>query len=878
MLLLAFPLLAWAQDDEEKPRTWGNYTVQQSLEFGVHIAGIDGNQATYDTFTNLHTGPRLLGQSLTMTAPPGTPGFFDSLYMEAFGFGGDPENLARLRVKKAKWYNFVALYRRDKNYFDFNLFANPLTFNNPSNLVTNNVNQLSPWLANSPHQQITTRNMGDFSLTLFPQSTISFRLGFARNNNEGTIDSTLHEANEIDIASYSRLRGDRYQFGVDFKGLKRTTISYDQFYEHDHLNYNWMDNPFGGFLTNGVPIDPGVPLQTNANMVQSGCIVSGALGYTAGGGVNPKCNNGTFYYNRSDVVRTGIPTEQLSLQSSYFRKLDITASGVYSSATSDLGNYNDVWSGIGTHSGVRVYQITGPATARRITNNYDLGLTYHLTHSWSLSDQFRYVNWREPGTFDQTEYNCFPSASPATVTTGIGSPCGLTSLIAGLPGPGLTNTSVPGSIAGTPAAPNFGNPFASFNPYMEFLGERSYYNTARVGWLPSRRFSAYLGFRYARRELREFDGEGVVENVPLTAPTTNTTTLANATNAQFLPSTLISANTFTDRLDQYTPLLNLMFRPTDAWRINGDAELGYANHTFTYISPRHEQRFRINSSYKVRRWATLTGAVHFIETRNDWATSVAGVNPSTGAPVPAGNLFPAGYIPAYGNKTHNRYYTLGTVLAPNPHFSFDFGWTYLDQRILSASCVPMVAGLVPVTASGVASPLAGTGVCPTVQFTLAGTPTAAGEPNITGGLPLNLQYQEHTHSFYTNFSAKPIKRLTLMAGYDLTIDSGYNLWTRGDNGAPLYYAVDQFMNIVTPGSASAVGVLPGPNPLVPSGTQAFNWHKPHAGIEVPLTKGLAFKGLWNYFDYHEKTAFVGPALTPRDFHANVGTLALKYSF
>ena len=54
---------------------------------------------------------------------------FDTLYLSSFGFGGDPEDMARLRIQKNKWYNFVGLYRRDKNFFDYNLFANPLNLN-----------------------------------------------------------------------------------------------------------------------------------------------------------------------------------------------------------------------------------------------------------------------------------------------------------------------------------------------------------------------------------------------------------------------------------------------------------------------------------------------------------------------------------------------------------------------------------------------------------------------------------------------------------------------------------------------------------------------------------------------------------------------------
>jgi hypothetical protein len=47
-------------------------------------------------------------------------------------------------------------------------------------------------------------------------------------------------------------------------------------------------------------------------------------------------------------------------------------------------------------------------------------------------------------------------------------------------------------------------------------------------------------------------------------------------------------------------------------------------------------------------------------------------------------------------------------------------------------------------------------------------------------------------------------------------------------------------------------------------------------------KGIEFKGLWSYYDYNSKDqvpSLVGLNVTaPRDFHANVATLSLKYSF
>ncbi|MDP9263255.1 MAG: hypothetical protein M3O85_02920, partial [Acidobacteriota bacterium] len=220
--LLAFAVMAVAQTDsssatkkEEKKveskgadegegqgEMWGDYVVHQSIEFGAHIVDAEGSAQTYFNLVNQSTGPRLLATELSMQSTTHQSLLFDHLYLSSFGFGGDPESMARLRVQKNKWFNFVGLYRRDKNYFDYNLFGNPLNLNagsttcgGPVGGPPTCVNAFTPtaldWYSNSPHRQFTTRNMGDFSLTLLPESAVSFRLGFVRNNTHGTIDTTL---------------------------------------------------------------------------------------------------------------------------------------------------------------------------------------------------------------------------------------------------------------------------------------------------------------------------------------------------------------------------------------------------------------------------------------------------------------------------------------------------------------------------------------------------------------------------------------------------------------------------------------------------------------------------------------------------------------
>ena len=212
ILMLALPLFTLAQDppdkkadqkaEEDTGRMWGDYKVHQSVEFGGHIVGSEGSQQMYNTFVNQHSGPRLLGTELSMESTTHQSLLFDNLYLSSFGFGGEPEGMARLRVEKNKWFNFVGLYRRDKNYFDYNLFGNPLNLNagittcgGPVGGPPTCVNAFTPsalsWYTNSPHLQFTTRNMGDFSLTLLPERAISFRLGYAHNATHGRLDTTL---------------------------------------------------------------------------------------------------------------------------------------------------------------------------------------------------------------------------------------------------------------------------------------------------------------------------------------------------------------------------------------------------------------------------------------------------------------------------------------------------------------------------------------------------------------------------------------------------------------------------------------------------------------------------------------------------------------
>ena len=877
ILMLALPLFTLAQDQkdqkdqkdqpaqsaqEETGRVWGEYLVHHSFEVGGHIVDSEGSRQMYNTFVNQHSGPRLLGLELSMQSTTHQSLLFDSLYLSSFGFGGEPEGMARLRVQKNKWYNFVGLYRRDKNYFDYNLFGNPLNLNAGSTTCgVGCTNAFIPsalsWYTNSPHAQFTTRNMGDFNLTLLPERAISFRLGYARNATHGRIDTTMEAPLRSLLTEDSQWRSDRYQFGVDVKLLPRTTISGDVFLEQDKNDWDFLDNNLLYLLGNatGPQIDPGIFVPPLTGAVPT-CAGANTVSINASGFfiINNGCrgillNTGTggAYFKRGNV-RTNIPTGQVSFQSNYFRKVEFTASGSYSAAGSEFLNFKEFMHG--TNADLN----SGLPYSQHITANADAGVTVFLSKNWTVSDKFRWVNWRETGGFTNTLFRCaIPSGAVASPT---GFPAGaitLTPLLNPCLSDILTLTGL--GTSGNAAS----GTYQQVTTDLTILGERSYYNTAKLNWQPNRHFSGYVGYRYGRRTLHLGDGvSGIIFE------STDTFTNNGSGTPPATPTTSSSSTGLLEKesIDYHTVLAGVVVRPITEWRVNADLELLSSSNFFINIAPRHQQRLRVYTNYKPKSWLSFNGGVHLVETRNGYAPSQT----LDGASTP---LFPSGgAITPYGHTDHWRYYTLGVGVNPNSRVFFDLGCTYLNQDIKSATCLPVPAN----------------------AFTGLVAPAACA--NGANARAVLLDYRETTHSGYTMISFKPVKRVTLNLGYEITADNGRTDWLRLDTGDPLMVVGDIYGNVPVlagnpitpcPGASVAAGcVYPGPFPDQPLGPQAINWHKLNAGLTVDVVKGVQFKGLWSYYDYNSKDEVPSLVLlqvtAPRDFHANVGTLSLKYSF
>jgi hypothetical protein len=84
-----------------EPRGENGYVVHQSVEIGYRAADVTGSQPRYDTLVNLRTGPRFLDQTLSMQSQNHDGLLFDNLFVNSFGWGGDPSNGLRARLDKA---------------------------------------------------------------------------------------------------------------------------------------------------------------------------------------------------------------------------------------------------------------------------------------------------------------------------------------------------------------------------------------------------------------------------------------------------------------------------------------------------------------------------------------------------------------------------------------------------------------------------------------------------------------------------------------------------------------------------------------------------------------------------------------------------------
>jgi len=565
LVVLPWPALAQSSSDQDSTQegvSAGGYTIHSSTEIGYRFTDRTGSQGVYSTLVNLHQGPRLLDADLSMQSQNHDGVLFDDLFISSFGWGGDPDNAARVRADKDKWYNFQASFRRDQNFFDYDLLANPL---NPPTSTP------SVPILDSPHEFATVRRMSDIDLTLLPQSKLSFRLGYARNNMTGASFSSIHDGTDALLSQPWNTTLNSYRIGVDWKVAPHTVVSYDQFLDYFKGDTDYSLFPtFPASLPGGSTVYLGLPFDT-ANRFP--CSPRGpSLINPSGVLTNISCN-GYFSYSLLQRVRTSIPTERISLRSNYWDRLDVTASYSYSDAymTTPLA---ESFNGLISRTGTRAFDGTGTGSAHRISDVVDLGATLHLTRQLRLVNKFYFWAYRIPenGNFTEIDNNV----------------------------PGISNTNPCAPPACTLLTPLSGTAPVTSNTLTQSSFNQDWVrNQTELDWDITSKIGARIGYRYGDQKFKHFiDFAGDEDRF---------------------------------NIHEYTALVGAWARPTKTLRLNFDLEQTTYDNVIVRIEPRRESRVRFQTNYTPRPWATLGGSINILEDSNgDSLTSYLGHNRNYG--------------------------------------------------------------------------------------------------------------------------------------------------------------------------------------------------------------------------------------------------------
>jgi hypothetical protein len=221
-------------------------------------------------------------------------------------------------------------------------------------------------------------------------------------------------------------------------------------------------------------------------------------------------------------------------------------------------------------------------------------------------------------------------------------------------------------------------------------------NQIEVAWDITKKVGARLGYRYGDRVFDHFN--------------------------DFLPG---DEDNFV--IHEHTALLGLWARPTHGLRLNFDLEHTNYDNVVVRMAPRKESRYRFQTNYTPRPWATLGGSVNILQDANaDSLTQYVG---------------------------HNRNYGLTASLAPNERFGVDLAYNYNDviqNALICFNDTPPAGVILPFVANAASC--------------------AVNDPN--NPLLANSFYTNHTHFGMGTVRFKPAKRATANLGYSITSVDG----------------------------------------------------------------------------------------------------------
>lgn len=816
---------------ESTTKTTGDYAVTQSVEVGYRDSMINGNINNYDTFSDLNSGVRLFDYTVDMRSIDHKGIFFDNLSFTNSGYGGDPNDISRLRIDKSNLYDFRAMFRRDHDYWNYNLLANPL--NPTTGPIPNGA------LLNSPQALDLSRKMQDYDLTLFPQGNFRIRAGFSRNADNGPAAATVEGGTEPYLTETVNEVTNSYRMGVDYRGLPKTTLSYDELLTYTYINNYTTDQGFPFQLANGQPVDIGfVSTGTTPCTINTSTLPT----------VSSTCNGYTFY-SQINNPRSAFPVERFSFESSYLKNFVTSGSVSYSESKNTVPGFFEDIAGWSSRTLAAGSTTGGPAWAHRVSTSANWSGDYSITEKLSLTDHFLYDDWRIPGEWATAETNVFDEDNPAANSGMLRIPfyptaANLNNFVTLCP---IGATAIVCPQHSTSSGADVTDEIAA-----QYLSQNRRSNTFEVKYDFTRRLSAYVGYEFTARTIQDFSaawdtGEiylpggsggtpGGLQGGPSTCSSTSTCgnyylaargdCAVITTENGALPSGC-TYNSKTGWIEEGSPtnlvpeagnntvrndyeihenagVFGVTARPMDTLRLNADFLFGYNDNSFTRVSPRQEQDYRVHARYTPKPWASLDASVDINENRDN----VYSVN----------------------NIEHGRTYSATAMLSPKPSFWIDFGYSYVDTYMQTYICFVDTGSTI---------------------FTAANSPCTIAA-SVASGVTLGTlsNYASRDNYAFADTMWKPIKRVTIGAGYNGSIVRGSTTFL---------------------------------NALAPTGTLDFTYLKPFATVTFDLYKGLSYKTGWNYYGYDTHgPGPINPAglapLPSQNFNGSNVTFSLRYLF
>ena len=643
------------------------YVIHQSVDLGGRMASPTGSNAMYDTLVNMQSGPRVLGETFEMHVLPGQKStLVDSLQAFGSGFGGDPYNFAKLDFHKGKLYEFSGIFRRDRQYFDYDLLGNPNIISGqsipigPSNAPTGQLTL--PVVNQSPVMFNTVRRMTDTNLTLYPISNWSFRAGYSQNTMEGpSLSPSGYQfaTGDAILSEFQRNSTDNFTGAIDWKPIEGTKLTFEEEIDHFKADSYFTLAPSDFIVQEGDGtkvalnnFDSLTPLKDTCDTFALG--TGAVLSPAQPGGlpvISPFCNAVSSYL-RTQPTRTFFPTETFRLQSTSIKSISMNGDFHYTQANMSLRNYSDSYQGLSEtavkgppagYYGVRSATYTGVASAKRDVVAADYGVTWQATKTFSLSDQFDFSNVHQPGTTTMTSLTTL--TTPTDYATSFGN--------AGINYTGTLNTVI--AAANTATFEGSGN-VGIASP--DYFGQKFLTNNVTATWDATSRATLSATYRYGTHSIVQGASSGPASSV-------------------------ITIN-------EDGGIFNVALRPANNWDVNGTAEILYFDNAFTPVGPRQSRHYRAHTMYKPRPWATLSGAFNDLERHNNTNNNQAVVALFTlPSATPAPNGTASTGTPFEGplqHEDHSRVYSLGAVLAPNEHYGLDFDYAYSDVYASTNIC------------------------------------------------------------------------------------------------------------------------------------------------------------------------------------------------